>query len=227
MKTLTINNMLVITGREGALLPGRLADNGTFHVQCLVKSRLWEVCLSWRQLGSVSEDSYSCNKALIISPQSGANCHNRANIRWNKRKKSFFESWERKMSELSHEVRNGHRILTIPDFKCNFARREANQAEGQQHQTSRVLSLSRVMCNVIWGHDYNQTLTITTYEGSLDEKVTTKADKDLTLYEILERWRKLIFLIIQAPWLKLLSEMMNDPFFSNSERLGALQSLIF
>ena len=34
MKTLTINNMLVITGREGALLPGRLADNGTFHVQC-------------------------------------------------------------------------------------------------------------------------------------------------------------------------------------------------
>ena len=144
-----------------------------------------------------------------------------------KEKKSFFESWERKMSELSHEVRNGHRILTIPDFKCNFARREANQAEGQQHQTSRVLSLRRVMCNVIWGHDYNQTLTITTYEGSLDEKVTTKADKDLTLYEILERWRKLILLIIQAPWLKLLSEMMNDPFFSNSERLGALQSLIF
>ena len=44
------------------------------------------------------------------------------------------------MSELSHEVGNGHRILTIPDFKLNFARREANQAGGQQHQTSQARS---------------------------------------------------------------------------------------
>ena len=48
------------------------------------------------------------------------------------------------MSELSHEVGNGHRILTVPDFKLNFARREANQAGGHQHQTSRDRSLRLV-----------------------------------------------------------------------------------
>ena len=51
------------------------------------------------------------------------------------------------MSELSHEVGNGHRILTIPDFKLNFARREANQAGGQQHQTSQARSLRLVTSN--------------------------------------------------------------------------------
>ena len=50
------------------------------------------------------------------------------------------------MSEHSDEVGNGHRILTIPDFKLNFARRgEANQAGGQKHQTSRDQSRRRVM----------------------------------------------------------------------------------
>ena len=48
------------------------------------------------------------------------------------------------MSEVSHEVGNGHRILTIPDFKLNFARREANQAGSQQHQTSQARSLRLV-----------------------------------------------------------------------------------
>ena len=48
LKTLTINR-----GREGVFLPGRLAVNGIFHVQCLVKSR--ELCLYWAPPGSVSE----------------------------------------------------------------------------------------------------------------------------------------------------------------------------
>ena len=40
LKTLPINIV-----REGVSVPGRLGANGTFHVQCLVKSRLGEVCL--------------------------------------------------------------------------------------------------------------------------------------------------------------------------------------
>ena len=55
------------------------------------------------------------------------------------------------MSEHSHEVGTGHRILTIPDFKLNFARRgeAANQAGGQKHQTSRGQSRRRVMAEII------------------------------------------------------------------------------
>ena len=42
LKTLPINIV-----REGVSVPGRLGANGTFHVQCLVKSRLGEDCLDW------------------------------------------------------------------------------------------------------------------------------------------------------------------------------------